>query len=187
MDYEIIYSTRKTLAIQITPKGQTLVRAPYGLSKDRILEFLYQKREWVVRKKEEALAAQEQKARCERIIMTEKERAFYIKRARDILRQRVDYYAPRMGVTYGRLTVREQRTRFGSCSSKGNLSFNWKLILMPEEVLDYVVVHELAHRKMMNHSKQFYAIVQGVLPDYKSRQQWLKENGAGILSDIEIK
>ena len=78
-------------------------------------------------------------------------------------------------VSYGRISIREQKTRWGSCSSKGNLNFNWRLILAPEEVLDYVVVHELAHRREMNHSKAFYAIVESVLPDIE-----LRGNGCGI-------
>ena len=80
-------------------------------------------------------------------------------------------------MTYGRITIREQKTRWGSCSSKGNLNFNWKLIRMPQEILDYVVVHELAHRMEMNHSPRFYRIVASVLPDYKIRERWLKAHG----------
>lgn len=82
-----------------------------------------------------------------------------------------------MGVTYGRISIREQKTRWGSCSSKGNLNFNWRLIFAPEEVVDYIVVHELAHRKEMNHSRAFYDVVASVLPDYKVQEKWLKENG----------
>lgn len=82
-----------------------------------------------------------------------------------------------MGVTYGRITIREQKTRWGSCSSKGNLNFNWRLIFAPEYVLDYVVVHELAHRKEMNHSKAFYAVIESVLPDYQTAKKWLKDHG----------
>lgn len=82
-----------------------------------------------------------------------------------------------MGVSYGSITVREQKTRWGSCSAKGNLNFNWKLVLMPEEILDYVVVHELAHRLQMNHSTEFWDEVEKILPDYRKRRQWLKENG----------
>ena len=82
-----------------------------------------------------------------------------------------------MGVSYGSITVREQKTRWGSCSAKGNLNFNWKLVLMPEEILEYVVVHELAHRLQMNHSMEFWDEVEKILPDYRKRRQWLKENG----------
>lgn len=89
----------------------------------------------------------------------------------------MEYFAPLVGVTYNRIFIKEQKTRWGSCSSKGNLNFNWRLILAPEEVLNYVVVHELAHRKEMNHSKAFYAIVESVLPDYRQSRKWLRENG----------
>ena len=82
-----------------------------------------------------------------------------------------------MGVSYGSITVRDQKTRWGSCSAKGNLNFNWKLVLMPEEILEYVVVHELAHRLQMNHSTEFWDEVEKILPDYRKRRQWLKENG----------
>jgi anaerobic ribonucleoside-triphosphate reductase len=87
------------------------------------------------------------------------------------------HFAKEMGVTYGRITIREQKTRWGSCSSAGNLNYNWKLVLMPEHVMDYVVIHELAHRKEMNHSARFYAVVAQQMPDYKVWQSWLKEHG----------
>ena len=80
-----------------------------------------------------------------------------------------------MGVDYGRITIREQKTRWGSCSSKGNLNFNWKLVLLAPELLDYVVVHELAHRREMNHSKNFWKIVEAELPDYREQRRRLKE------------
>ena len=82
-----------------------------------------------------------------------------------------------MGVTYNRITIREQKTRWGSCSSAGNFNFNWKLVLMPSELLDYVVVHELAHRKEMNHSPRFWAVVEKELPDYRERREKLKKMG----------
>ena len=90
---------------------------------------------------------------------------------------RVEYFAKIIGVTYGRITIRNQKTRWGSCSSKGNLNFNWKLVLMPQALLDYVVVHELAHRKEMNHSARFWAIVEQELPDYQKRRNELKKLG----------
>ena len=95
--------------------------------------------------------------------------------ARQRITRRVEYFAPLVGVTYNRIFIKEQKTRWGSCSSLGNLNFNWKLILLNEELLDYVVVHELAHRKQMNHSPTFWAEVERVLPDYRERRRRLKE------------
>ena len=108
---------------------------------------------------------------------TDQERAEGRKRAAEAIRARCSHYAPLMGVSYGTITSREQKTRWGSCSAKGNLNFNWKLVLMPPEILDYVVVHELAHRLQMNHSAAFWAEVGKILPDYRERRQWLKVNG----------
>ena len=95
---------------------------------------------------------------------------------------RVEYFAKIIGVTYGRITIRNQKTRWGSCSSKGNLNFNCLLMLAPPEVLDYVVVHELCHRKQMNHSKAFWSEVEKVLPDYKEARKWLKEDGSQMIT-----
>ena len=87
------------------------------------------------------------------------------------------YFAEKIGVSYGRITLRQQKTRWGSCSANGNLNFNWLLILAPPEVLDYVVVHELCHRRQMNHSQAFWNEVSAVLPGYKEQKKWLKDNG----------
>ena len=97
-----------------------------------------------------------------------------------IFTRKTEYYARIMGVTYGRISIREQKTRWGSCSSAGNLNYNWRLIFAPEEIVDYIVVHELAHRLEMNHSKAFYNIVESVLPDYRKAQKWLRENGGSL-------
>ena len=113
----------------------------------------------------------------DRLTLSDAQRKRYIETARSIFTQKAAYYARLIGVTYGRISIREQKTRWGSCSSKGNLNFNWRLIFAPEEVVDYIVVHELAHRKEMNHSRAFYNVVASVLPDYKVQEKWLKENG----------
>ena len=98
------------------------------------------------------------------------------------LTEMVEAYArkwePVMGVHATHWTFRYMKTRWGSCSAKGNLNFNWKLALMPEEILDYLVVHELAHRVEMNHSPAFWAVVAEEIPDYKTRREWLRQNGA---------
>ena len=99
--------------------------------------------------------------------------------------QRVKKYAPIVGVDYGRITIRMQKSRWGSCSSKGNLNFNCLLMAMPEEIRDYVVVHELCHRKEMNHSKRFYDEVYRVFPNYKQCDKWLKENGAILMERMK--
>ena len=105
--------------------------------------------------------------------------------ARQTVPERVAYFAPLVGVTYGRITIRSQHTLWGSCSSKGNLNFNCLLMLTPPEVLDYVVVHELCHRKEMNHSARFWAEVEHVLPDFENQRKWLRENGTALISRLE--
>ena len=105
---------------------------------------------------------------------------WYRGEARRIIAQRVREYAATLGVAYSRLTIRDGRSRWGSCSSLGGLNFSWRLILAPPEVLDYVVIHELAHLRELNHSPRFWAIVAAHCPDYRTQQRWLKEHGAAL-------
>ena len=170
MEYQWVRSNRKTTAIQINEKGDIIVRSPYSVSRRKVEQMLREKQDWI-EKHQKAIKERENSRRE----MTEQERREGIERANQILPARIQYYAKIMGVTYGRITLREQKTRWGSCSSKGNLNFNWKLALMPDEILDYVVVHELAHRMEMNHSDKLWKIVENVLPDYRERRKWLKE------------
>ncbi len=95
-------------------------------------------------------------------------------RALERIRQRVDHYAPLVGVKPGRITIRDQKSRWGSCSAKGNLNFNWKLIMSPPRVLDYVVIHELCHMIEFNHSARFWQLVYDQMPDYEAWKKWLK-------------
>lgn len=179
-EYEIIYSRRKTVAIQVTSEGKVVVRAPYRCPRSFIEAFVRGKEDWVLKHLEQAQANLEKRRASAHPPLSAEERARYIMIARDIFTRKVEYYARIMGVSYGRISIREQKTRWGSCSSKGNLNFNWRLIFAPPEVLDYVVVHELAHRKEMNHSKAFYAIVESIMPDYRKWKKWLKENGGTL-------
>ena len=107
-------------------------------------------------------------------------RSFLAEMALVRIRERLEVYAPRIGVSYGRVTVRNQRTRWGSCSAKGNLNFNWRLILAPEKCLEYVVIHELCHRREFNHSARFWDLVQRQMRDYQVWKDYLKKNGAGL-------
>ena len=181
-DYEIIYSDRKTTAIQITPSGKVYVRAPRRCPRSLIDTFLSEKESWILKH-----LSQIQKHAADTVPhppLSQEERARYIQTARDIFTVKTAYYANLMQVTYHRISIREQKTRWGSCSSAGNLNFNWRLIFAPEEVLDYVVVHELAHRIEMNHSKAFYQIVAQVLPDYQASRKWLRDNGASLWNAV---
>ncbi|ABN51778.1 MAG TPA: M48 family peptidase [Hungateiclostridium thermocellum] len=106
---------------------------------------------------------------------------FYVNQFVDIAKTRMDFFSPKIGVCPRKLTVREQKTRWGSCSSKGNISLNWKLVMAPMEVIDYVIVHELCHMKEMNHSKNYWNIVKSIIPDFELRRKWLKDNGHRLL------
>ena len=188
MNVKIIRSNRKTLAIQINPDLSVTVRAPMYAPQSDIERILREKEGWI-QKHIEKIREQEAKRKktqgekdeygesVESEYLTNEEIKKLADKALQHIPKRVSYYAKQIGVTYGKLTIRNQKTRWGSCSSKGNLNFNWRLIFAPEEVVDYIVVHELAHRKEMNHSRAFYNVVASVLPDYKVQEKWLKENG----------
>ena len=170
--YELVRSRRRSMSLKVELDGTITVRAPFRTPPETADWFVESHRDWIevrLRAGEQILAV--------RPSYTETERLEGKKRAENVLKERCCYYAWLMGVSYGSITVREQKTRWGSCSAKGNLNFNWKLVLMPEEILDYVVVHELAHRLQMNHSTEFWDEVEKILPDYRKRRQWLKENG----------
>lgn len=103
-------------------------------------------------------------------------------KAREILSSSVQYWSSQMGVRYGRIAIREQRTRWGSCSQQGNLNFNWRLVLAPPQVRDYVVIHELCHLSYLNHSKEFWARVEQFCPEYRLQRRWLRENGHTLIN-----
>ena len=168
--YEWIRSRRRTVAVQVREDGSVVVRTPYFVSQAQAEQFIKERKDWILENQKELIEAQKHKK-----VITEEMRREGMEKALKIFPERVEYYARLMGITYGRITIREQKTRWGSCSGKGNLNFNWKLTLMPMEILDYVVVHELAHRKEMNHSQKFWKIVEQVLPDYQERRRRLRE------------
>lgn len=175
--YTLIRSSRKTLSIQITPAGEVILRCPHRMAKRDAESFLESKRTWI----EKHLAAQKPVAP-----LTADELDWLVDAAKEDLPQRVSRLAAQLGVTYGRITIRSQHTRWGSCSAKGNLNFNCLLMLCPEEVRDYVVIHELCHRKQMNHSPAFWAEVETICPHYNTSRQWLKTNGAALIGRLPV-
>ena len=178
MEYEVIRSRRKTLCAEIK-QNRLVIRAPLYASDRAIRTFVAQNRKWIETHLAKACARQQSLEACG-TLSPEEIRAL-ADRALEVIPQRVAYYAPLVGVTYGRITIRNQRTKWGSCSAKGNLNFNCLLMLAPPEVLDSIVVHELCHRKVMNHSAAFYAEVLRVFPEYRRWNKWLRENGPLLL------
>ncbi|HHX18710.1 MAG TPA: M48 family metallopeptidase [Clostridium sp.] len=100
-----------------------------------------------------------------------------VERFRDVAADRIKKYSFLIGVNPTKITIREQKTRWGSCSSKGSINLNWKLVMAPMKVVEYVIVHELCHMIEMNHSKDYWNIVSSIMPHYKNHRKWLKENG----------
>ena len=173
-DYRIIKTRRKTNGLEISPDLQITVRAPYHLSDVRIREFVESKQTWILKH----LAIMQDRQAHDPIpagVISDKELRHMTEEARIIIPERVKYFAKIIGVTYGQITIRHQKTRWGSCSSSGNLNFNCMLMATSPELIDYVVVHELCHRKQMNHSPLFWKEVEEILPDYRNLRSRLKE------------
>ena len=170
--YSLIRAPRKTLSLRVNEDGSLTVRAPYRLPAEAADRFVEEHRQWIRKR----LLEQENNRRL-RPTYTEKQKLAGRRLAARVFAEKCRRFAAVMGVSYGTITIREQKTRWGSCSAKGNLNFNWKTVLMPEEIQDYLAVHELAHRIEMNHSPAFWAVVERVLPDYRERRRWLLENG----------
>ena len=177
-EYTLIRARRKTLGLQIKD-GEVIVRAPMRLPKETIDAFVIKHEAWIAKNLAKERAGQNLPK------LTEQELGALAKQAKEVIPARVAYYAALLDVDYGCITIRTQKTRWGSCSAKGNLNFNCLLMLAPPEVLDSVVVHELCHRKHMNHSKAFYDEIARVMPDYKARHAWLKQNGRALMNRVE--
>ena len=175
----LIRARRKTLSIRITQEGNLEIRAPLGMPKGEIEAFLKEKAQWIETHRAKVLA---EYAQGQEAPLGKEEILTLAEQMRQRLPEKLNRHAASMGVTFGRVTIRCQQTRWGSCSSRGNLNFNCLLMLAPEEVLDYVVVHELAHRKQMNHSALFWQEVERECPDYKKSLRWLKDRGGALLS-----
>ena len=178
LQYTIIRSRRKTVSLQITPEGEVMVRCPSRMPKWQIQQFVDSRQSWIEAHLKKIAQRPPQPK------LTEPEMRALAKQAAEDLARRISRFAPIVGVSCGRITIRSQKTRWGSCSGKGNLNFNCLLMLAPEAVRDYVVVHELCHRKEMNHSTQFWLLVETILPDYRVQKQWLKDNGNALLARL---
>jgi len=178
MTYNLVRSQRKTLAIYIKPGGVVEVRAPLRCPVREIERFVASKQQWIAEK--QALVRAREATRPVIDPATEiRCRA----RAKEILPQRVAHFADLMELSPTQVKVSSAKSRWGSCSSKGSLNFSWRLMLAGDEVIDYVVVHELAHLREMNHSPRFWAVVEQAMPDYQRRKKLLKEFQGGMTTN----
>ena len=169
MKITVKYSKRKTLSLEITRDAEVLVRAPIGTGNKRIEDFVTSHMDWVLshlEKRKTQIAAHPELSKTELIEL----KAI----ARRILPEKVEKYSKIMGIIPEHVSINSAKTRFGSCSGKNRLNFSCRLMQYPEDAIDYVVVHELAHIKHHNHSKQFWALVEKYMPDYKERKNLLK-------------
>ena len=175
LTYVIQKSRRRSMSIHVADDKKVIVKVPLGTPTFVAENFIREKKDWILRQMEKV---EKQTALADSMGLLTKEDIKQIKKkAREVIPQRVEYYAKLAGISYGRIFIRLQKSRWGSCSVDGNLNFNCLLVLMPPEVLDSVVVHELCHRIHPNHSKAFYDAVYKVFPDYDRCDKWLKENG----------
>ena len=174
MQIRIIRTDRKSFYIKSELNG-FIVRVPQKASNEEIEKFLTQHSRWIENQK---LRVQKLRTEYEQLKPLSKTELIEIKNeAKKVICEKVEYYANQLGVSYGRITIRTQRSRWASCGVNGNLNFNAILMLAPKKVLDSVIVHELCHIKVRNHSDRFYAEVLRIFPDYWICDKWLKENG----------
>ena len=178
-EYKVVRSARKTLSLSLDGDGAVVVRAPYLCPNAVIERFVKDSAGWIEARRKKA-ARIERKA-VEEGPLTKEDIAALAKAMKKALPEKLEYYSRILGVGYSRVSVRCQKTKWGSCSAKGGLNFNCLLMLAPEAVLDYVIVHELCHLKHMDHSKTFWAMVEGADPEYKTHRKWLRDNGGALM------
>ena len=179
----VVRSRRKTYGA-VVQDGEVQLRIPLRGSVEQARQLAYEWQDWILQKLKEQRKRQEEKQTlmdesrqrftpAQRKLLEEKYRAA----AKEYIPKRAKYYADILGVSFQKVRIAQQKTRWGSCSAKGTLSFHWKLMLAPGGVLDYVIVHEICHLKEMNHSPAFWAWVGFLMPDYGEKKEWLKEHG----------
>lgn len=170
--YTIVRSDRRTMALEIMPTLEVVVRAPQGCPEMTIHQFVRDHEGWLdthlekVRRRREAAVARQ---------VTAQEEEQLRRRAAEVIPQRVAYYSRLMGLFPTGVRITGAQKRFGSCSGKNSLCFSWRLMQYPSAAIDYVVVHELAHIRYHNHGPAFYALVERYMPDYRQRQALLRD------------
>ena len=186
MEYELIRSRRRTISVSVGLNGEVKVKAPLFTRQSTIDDFLYKKRAWIedARKRMKIRRDAAEKEGIKKVAFSEEELNNLKKLAKSVIPVEVESMAREMGIDYGRIAIRAQKTRWGSCSYEGNLNFNCLLMQLPVNVRRYVIVHELSHRRHMDHSKAFWAEVEKYHPDYKRDRKMLKTLGPALLNRL---
>ncbi len=212
---QIIRSKRKSLSLVIKNDGEFIVRAPLKMKEDDIYKFIFQKKDWIIKKRQDQaqqifpsltfnkpeklnilgksydiILTQNSRVKLNEMSIevpniNSKERliSFLKKYAKNYLSARCALIADLFNFTYNKLTISSAKTCWGSCSANNTLHFTYKLIMCPEDVIDYIVLHELCHTKIKNHSAKYWALVESCCPNYKTQEKWLKKN-RGIIETI---
>lgn len=177
---EVRRSKRKSAAIKITADMQIVVFVPLYVSDNEIERMVISKSKWIDEHMLKVQSTIDERSKLEKIAFEQiKELA---DQAVEYIPKRVKYYAEKENFVYNKITIKNLVSRWGSCSTKGNLNFNCLLMLTPDYVIDYIVVHELCHLREMNHSEKFWAEVEKIMPDYQRAELWLKQNGGNLIS-----
>jgi predicted metal-dependent hydrolase len=177
---EVRRSKRKSATIKITADMQIVVFVPLYVSDNEIEKMVISKSKWIDEHMLKVQSTIDERSKLEKITFEQiKELA---DQAVEYIPKRVKYYAEKENFVYNKITIKNLVSRWGSCSTKGNLNFNCLLMLTPDYVIDYIVVHELCHLREMNHSEKFWAEVEKIMPDYQRAELWLKQNGGNLIS-----
>ena len=177
---EVRRSKRKSTAIKITADMQIVVFVPLYVSDNEIERMVISKSKWIDEHMLKVQSTIDERSKLEKITFEQvKELA---DQAVEYIPKRVKYYAGKENFVYNKITIKNLVSRWGSCSTKGNLNFNCLLMLTPDYVIDYIVVHELCHLREMNHSEKFWTEVEKIMPDYQRAELWLKQNGGNLIS-----
>ncbi len=176
---EVRRSKRKSATIKITADMQIVVFVPLYVSDNEIEKMVISKSKWIDKHMLKVQSTIDERSKLEKITFEQvKELA---DQAVEYIPKRVKYYAEKENFVYNKITIKNLVSRWGSCSTKGNLNFNCLLMLTPDYVIDYIVVHELCHLREMNHSEKFWAEVEKIMPDYQRAELWLKQNGGNLI------
>ncbi len=174
--YKVLYTRRRTLGLSISPIHGAIVRAPMRTSQARILELLTTKELWIIKHLDD-IESKKQNGDYDRKVLTLEQKILAKQKLENYMENQLPFWAQRIGVNYYKVSIKDTKSRWGSCSATGNLGFALRLSFCPQGIIDYVIVHELCHRLEMNHSQKFWLHVAYYYPQFQTARKWLKVNG----------